>query len=175
MIRAVEASDIPQLSELMILTFTETFGHLYPPKELEQFLLENYHESVLAEQLSSSVLLLSIKDGRLVGYCQLNKNKPVPDADEIGQADGCMEIQRFYFHRDAHGTGLAQNMMNHCLELARKEGMTTLWLGVWENNLAALKFYKKFGFTQCGEKTFLVGSVVDRDLVFRLRLGGFRV
>ncbi|HSX64010.1 MAG TPA: GNAT family N-acetyltransferase, partial [Pseudoxanthomonas sp.] len=42
MIRRATVEDAPLLSELAARTFTETFGHLYPPQDLQAFLADAY-------------------------------------------------------------------------------------------------------------------------------------
>ena len=41
-IRRATVDDAPTLSALAARTFTETFGHLYPPQDLQAFLQESY-------------------------------------------------------------------------------------------------------------------------------------
>lgn len=41
-IRRATVDDAPTLSALAARTFTETFGHLYPPQDLQAFLEEAY-------------------------------------------------------------------------------------------------------------------------------------
>jgi MOSC domain-containing protein YiiM len=48
---------------------------------------------------------------------------------------------------------------------ARARGAETLWLGVWERNPRAIRFYARCGFVDAGEKSFIVGTDVQRDRV----------
>jgi ribosomal protein S18 acetylase RimI-like enzyme len=40
-----------------------------------------------------------------------------------------------------------------------------MWLGVWTKNFRAQEFYRKFGFTKCGEHVFVLGSDPQTDWV----------
>ena len=55
--------------------------------------------------------------------------------------------------------------MGACLEEAAGGGYETLWLGVWEHNLRAIAFYRRWGFETVGSHTFLLGSDEQTDLI----------
>jgi diamine N-acetyltransferase len=55
--------------------------------------------------------------------------------------------------------------MDAALDDATKRRANGVWLGVWENNPRALRFYAKFGFVEVGEHRFHVGSDAQRDLL----------
>lgn len=40
-----------------------------------------------------------------------------------------------------------------------------IWLGVWEHNPQAIKFYESRGFVETGHHEFITGDVVDRDII----------
>jgi len=61
-------------------------------------------------------------------------------------------------------------LMEHALDWARGQGATALYLGVWENNARAQRFYRRFGFEHVGEHAFMVGGTRDRDYIWRLDL-----
>lgn len=45
----------------------------------------------------------------------------------------------------------------------RKLGMRTIWLGVWEQNTAAIAFYERQGFERFGEHVFRIGNDDQTD------------
>ena len=47
---------------------------------------------------------------------------------------------------------------------------TKIWLGVWEHNPQALRFYEKRGFVVTGAHEFYTGDVVDKDLIMEKSL-----
>ena len=57
--------------------------------------------------------------------------------------------------------------MEHVVARAEANASTVLWLGVWERNLRALAFYRKWGFDIVGEQIFQLGDDPQRDLVMR--------
>ena len=74
-----------------------------------------------------------------------------------------VELVRIYVENDIIGAGYGAALMNACLEEAKKNGHRTIWLGVWEKNLRAIRFYRRWGFTKVGTKEFLLGSDLQND------------
>ena len=66
-IRRATVDDAPTLSALAARTFTETFGHLYPPQDLQAFLEEAYtveRQRVILAHPDYAVWLLELDGGR---------------------------------------------------------------------------------------------------------------
>jgi ribosomal protein S18 acetylase RimI-like enzyme len=55
--------------------------------------------------------------------------------------------------------------METCLRIARQGSYATIWLSSWKINDRANAFYRKWGFREVGEKTFVVGTDVQKDFV----------
>jgi len=157
MIRAALPADAARLAEFAARTFEETFAHGTPPDDLRVFLAKTYNEAQQAKEIADPrvVTLLCEVDGELAAFAQL-KLESDPSRIELG---------RLYVDRTQHGRGIAQAMMQRCLDEARTRGATTIWLGVWEHNERAKAFYRKHGFVATGEQVFIVGSDVQTDQV----------
>ena len=52
-----------------------------------------------------------------------------------------------------------------CSNTAASRGAGTLFLGVWERNTRAIRFYNAQGFAEVGRQTFAMGDDVQQDLV----------
>jgi GNAT superfamily N-acetyltransferase len=72
---------------------------------------------------------------------------------------------RFYIDARWHGTGAARLLMHAVDDEARRRGARAVWLGVWERNPRAIRFYEKCGFRDVGTQRFLLGTDVQRDRV----------
>ncbi len=57
--------------------------------------------------------------------------------------------------------------MDACFERGREEGCDVMWLGVWEYNPRAQRFYEKNGFRIVGKHTFQLGSDPQIDLLMQ--------
>jgi ribosomal protein S18 acetylase RimI-like enzyme len=123
----------------------------------------------LARDIADPVIrtLLVTLGGSLAGYAQLRR---APAPASVSGAEGppraALEIMRFYIAPAWHGRGLAQHLMEACLEVARA-GASTVWLGVYTRNPRAVRFYAKSGFRPVGTQTFVLGGDSQEDLVMR--------
>ncbi len=85
--------------------------------------------------------------------------------------DNAFEIQRIYILKDFQGYGLGKRLVELALEIAKSGDFDWAWLGVWEHNFKAQKFYAKYGFEKFAEHAFLVSECkVDMDWLLRNRL-----
>ncbi|KAI8903332.1 acetyltransferase, GNAT family [Gorgonomyces haynaldii] len=166
MIREAIEEDAIILSELMSKTFVDTFGHTYVPEDLTNYLNATYTPEIQLRELKQEnrITLLQFHDSQLAGY-----SMALLDSQEDG-IDGpkpICQIQRFYLDKPFHGKGLAQALFQETMKRLLDKGAKTIWLGVWEDNFRAQRFYQNHGFVHVGEHSFLVGNAVDRDLLFR--------
>lgn len=164
--RDADTSDAPALAAFAELTFTETFGHLYPPEDLASYVEAKYRTDVVAAELADPDVryVLALRDGAIVGYSKLG----VVDMDV--DATDALELHRLYVDTSVKGAGVAKALMNDALAWARGKGAKVMFLSVWENNTRAQAFYKRYGFEHVKEHKFMVGRVADRDFIWRLAL-----
>ena len=121
-------------------------------------------EQIAAELAElASIFLIAELDGKPAGYSKL-----IVDNIEPGiTADRPVELSRLYSHQEYLGRGVGQNLMDACFERARADGRDVMWLGVWEFNPRAQRFYEKNGFRFVGKHTFLLGSDPQTDLLMQ--------
>jgi len=81
-----------------------------------------------------------------------------------------IELNRLYVHPSHHGLGLAPTLLAHVEGVAREWGRGGIWLGAWENNSRAIRFYEKMGFREREEHFFWVGESKRRDVVLEKAL-----
>ncbi len=164
--RDATPEDGRELATFAARTFTETFGHLYPPEDLAAFLAAKYGEAIQRAEMETpgTRYLLALQDGRIVGYVMMGA------LDIKMDEPGALELHRLYVDRHMKGAGIAQVLTDEVLRWARENGASALYLSVWENNERAQRFYRRYGFEHVGEHKFMVGSVADRDLIWRLAL-----
>lgn len=165
---APTVADVPQLAQLMRATFTETFGHLYPPADLAAYLDTAYAPAQLASELADprNFWRLILDDGDApVGYLEcVPAHLPHPEL----RPDRDGEIERIYVLASHQGRGLGRALMKLALRhLAERYGDAPQWLGVWSENLRAQALYRACGFEKAGEYTFPVGATQDHEFIFR--------
>ena len=164
-IRRATVDDAATLSSLAARTFTETFGHLYPPEDLAYFLEDAYppeKQAVILAHPDYAVWLLE-DDGIAVGHAAAGPcGLPHPD---VVRGDG--EIKRLYVLASHQNGGWGGRLFDEAERWLLRDGPRTLWVGVWSENLGAQRFYARQGFGKVGTYEFPVGRV--RDLEFILR------
>ncbi len=167
-IRRATVDDAATLSSLAARTFTETFGHLYPPEDLAFFLADAYppeKQAVILAHPDYAVWLLE-DDGEAVGHAAAGPCG-LPHA-EVQAGDG--ELKRLYVLASHQNGGWGGQLFAEAERWLLREGPRTLWVGVWSENSGAQRFYARHGFAKVGTYEFPVGRV--RDLEFILRRPG---
>jgi diamine N-acetyltransferase len=166
-IRAAREGDAAALAALAERTFRDAFAAVNAAADMDLHCARHYapaiQEAEIADPLGATLVVE--RNGELIGYAQLRR-RPVPVS--VLNGDGptpAVEIRRFYVLHAWHGSGLAAALMDECVAQARAAGAAVLWLGVWEHNPRAMRFYDKHGFTTVGEQPFVLGKDPQRDLV----------
>ena len=184
MLRRATLEDADALSALASTCFTQTFGHLYAPDDLDRFIHEAYSPEALRAELadpkrptwllfleeseadataSGSTEAHPASEGTLIGYvtaCPAHLPHP-----EVKEGDG--EVQRLYLLQEYQGGGRGSRMLEHALNWLETDGPRTLWIGVWSENYGAQRLYGRYGFTKVGEYSFMVGDHADREFILR--------
>ena len=164
--RMATRDDASALSEIGAQTFTDTFGHLYQPEDLEIF-LQNHSPANWAKELGDPAFEVRVaeRDGRLVGYVKLGP--PHIPFEPRGEA---AELRQLYVIEEMKGQGIAHELIQWAIERARDLGADYLYLSVFTENHRARAFYEKYDFEPEGTYAFMVGNHADEDIVMRLKL-----
>jgi GNAT superfamily N-acetyltransferase len=163
LIRRGVAADASVLAAFAARTFAETFADTNTPEDMAAHLARSYGVPQQTAELSSpdAMTLLAERDGALVAYAQLRRG-PAPAC--VADPDA-IELHRFYVDRPAHGSGVASQLMAATRDAAAAFGARHLWLGVWEHNPRAIRFYAKHGFADVGSQDFVLGADRQTDRV----------
>ena len=57
-----------------------------------------------------------------------------------------------------------------CFDEAKKLGGQSVWLGGWEYNTRALRFYRRWGFETVGSHVFQMGTDAQTDFIMQRSL-----
>ena len=166
--RNARVEDAKALADFSRDSFVETFGHLYPTADLQAYIAAKYAADIQRKEIEDRTLhyRLAFEGEALVGYC---KSGPVTLPVEP-DATPSLELHRLYVASPVKGAGVARALMEDALAWVRGHRAKALYLSVWENNHRAQAFYRRYGFEHVGEHGFMVGSVRDRDFIWRLAL-----
>ena len=164
-ITSLTVSDVWILRGIGRDTFIETFSEANKAEDMERYLTENFSEEQLARELSNpdSFFYVAEVNGHVVGYLKLN----TAHAQTEPQAADALEIERIYVLSNYHGGGVGQALYHHAMSVAEDRKASYVWLGVWEHNHRALRFYEKNGFIAFGTHIFQLGNDQQTDILMK--------
>ncbi|OFO74759.1 MULTISPECIES: GNAT family N-acetyltransferase [Rothia] len=164
-ITSLTVSDVSILRGIARDTFIETFSEANKAEDMDRYLTENFSEEQLARELSNpdSFFYVAEVNGHVVGYLKLN----IAHAQTEPQAADALEIERIYVLSSYHGHGVGQALYHHAMSVAEDRKASYVWLGVWEHNHRALRFYEKNGFIAFGTHIFQLGNDQQTDILMK--------
>lgn len=164
-VRRAAPSDTAELAQLAAITFTETFGHLYPPEDLASYVASAYTAETCLQALTDPRLAYWLVGApgepavgfALAGYCKL----PVANLESSAG-----ELRQLYVRATHQQQRLGTRLFETALAWL-EERHSPLYIGVWSKNHGAQRFYARYGFVKVGEYGFPVGKTIDRELILR--------
>lgn len=167
-VRACRIGDLDELLRLGRKTFTETFQAMNTPENMQAYLDSAFDPERIAAELAGegSRYVFLYRGADLAGYLKLNWPGSQSDQDD----PQALEIERIYVQKEFQGQGLGRVLIEKALQVAREAGMPRVWLGVWQENRAAIGFYLRMGFTTFASHDFWLGDERQTDDLMRLEL-----
>ena len=144
-IKKVTLNDIDQLQKISRQTFYETFSAGNTEDNMKQYLEEGFSLEKLTTELNdeNSAFYFATLDNHIIGYLKLNFG---PSQTEL-KDDKALEIERIYVLKEYQGKKVGQLLYEKAMYIARQMNAEYVWLGVWEENPRAIRFYKKNNLT----------------------------
>ncbi len=169
-IRKATIEDAEMLTALAYQTFWDAF-HEHPknaPDDLADYMAKAFSFEQIKSELSDekNIFLIAEIESEAAGYAKLivgSREKPI-------RAEKPIELARLYSHQKFLGKGVGADLMEECFSTAKKLGCDVMWLGVWEFNPRAQRFYEKHGFRQIGKHIFQLGKDAQTDLLMLCNL-----
>jgi diamine N-acetyltransferase len=166
-IRQAISDDAKPLTDLAYTTFWDAFA-AHPKNasdDLNHYMRQAFNVEQITAELADekNIFLLAEIEGELAGYSKLILDNIEPGVT----ATRPVELSRLYSQQKFLGKGVGQTLMDACFAQAKNDGCDVMWLGVWEFNPRAQRFYEKNGFSVVGSHTFLLGSDPQTDLLMQ--------
>ncbi|NML68599.1 GNAT family N-acetyltransferase [Chryseobacterium sp. RP-3-3] len=157
--------DLETIQDVGRQTFYETFAESNSEEAMKTYLEESFSTEKVKSELNNpdSHFFIAWEEDIPVGYLKLNSGT----AQTEMQDDTSLEIERIYVKQSHHGQKVGQLLYDQALATAQNLNKSYLWLGVWEENLRALQFYRKNGFEEFGTHTFRLGDDDQTDLMMK--------
>jgi ribosomal protein S18 acetylase RimI-like enzyme len=164
----VAPCDLTTLINFSKKTFYDAFAHLNDPADVEIYAAKAFNsDKVLAELNNpSSSFYFAMLDGQPVGYIKLNYSS----AQTEFQHENAIEVERIYVSANQQGKKIGNQLLDFAVNLADEARLQYIWLGVWDKNLNAIRFYERNGFKIFGSHPFFLGNDLQTDLLMKREL-----
>jgi len=166
-IRIIEANaeSLAMVQQISRETFFETFAEANTEADMNKYLSENFSEAKMSAELNNaeSQFFIAWLGKDPVGYMKLNTGQAQTELKDPAS----IEIERIYVKSAFHGKKVGQLLYDEALEVARNQKKSYIWLGVWEENLKAIRFYEKNGFVAFDKHIFEFGEDEQTDIMMK--------
>lgn len=162
-IRPAHVDDATLLAGFATRAFTDTYRDLDDAKDIADYCAEHFQPAVMAGVIAdpACTTLLAWVGEDLAGYAIVRDKPPPPCV-----TGAAVQLWRLYLDQAFIGQKLGARLMQAAQAEARRRRAATLWLGVYDRNVRAVEFYRRFGFRQVGVSEFLFGGVVYADPIY---------
>lgn len=167
-IRQAKVEDKNLLSALATTTFYEAYFEQDVSINLSNYIVESFNTGQMENELedTNSLFFIAELGHRAIGYAKLRQASRIDCVTD----EKAIELQRIYVLEKMKGKNIGARLMERCFEESRQRGYSTLWLGVWQYNPSAQKFYEKLGFQRVGEMKFEYASNIETNFVYIIKL-----
>ncbi|WP_286927660.1 GNAT family N-acetyltransferase [Flavobacterium sp. UBA4197] len=164
-VKKIMPEDIGQLQKVSKQTFWETFSASNSEENMTNYLEESFSVEKLTDELNNkhSDFYFALLDEKVIGYLKLNFGQSQTEL----QDNKALEIERIYVLQEFHGKKVGQVLYEKALQIAGQVNADYVWLGVWEENLRAIGFYKKNGFVAFDKHIFKLGGDEQTDIMMK--------
>jgi ribosomal protein S18 acetylase RimI-like enzyme len=167
-IRKINIQDIDKLKEIGKRTFAETFSSENSGENMTEYLENRFSTEKLKTELNdeNAEFYFAELNGKIIGYLKVNTGQSQTEIKD----KNALEIERIYVLKEFHGKKVGQILYEKAIELAKEKNVEYVWLGVWEQNPRAIRFYEKNGFIVFDKHIFKLGNDEQTDIMMKLKL-----
>ncbi|MBK5192081.1 MAG: GNAT family N-acetyltransferase [Flavobacteriaceae bacterium] len=164
----LNSGDVKELELISKQTYFNAFSWGNSPENMRTYLEGSLSEKKLLKELkeANSGFYFAEMNHKTIGYFKINFGDAQTDLHD----HNAMELERIYVIKEFQGKKIGQKLLDKVLGIAKKNQMDYLWLGVWEKNERAIRFYERNGFSVTGSHHFRMGDEIQTDLIMKLPL-----
>ncbi len=167
-IRKLTTFDIDLLVTISVSTFVDAFAHQNDPKDFNLYIHQSFSKNQLLSELNDpgAEFYFLYYENKIAGYFKIN----LGINEHHWKETSMVELQRLYIGKDYQGRQMGQFAIDFLIKRLKERNYQCIWLGVWEHNLGAIKFYTRLGFVKTGSHDFMMGNDPQTDYIMKLSL-----
>ena len=167
-LQPVRPFDIDELLSLSKKTFYDAFEHVNNPDDFKAYTAIAFHPDKIFSEVNNphSAFYFALIGDEKVGYIKLNYSS----AQTEFRDENAVEVERIYVLANQQGKRIGKQMIDFVISKAIEDKLQYIWLGVWEHNHSAIRFYEREGFKQFSRHEFWVGNDKQIDLLMKKEL-----
>jgi len=164
----LNSGDVKELEQISKQTYFNSFSAENSPENMQAYLEGSLSEERLLKELkeANSEFYFAEINHKTIGYFKINFGDAQTDLHD----QNALELERIYVIQEFQGKKIGQKLLDEVLGIAKKNQMDYLWLGVWEKNEKAIRFYERNDFSVIGSHPFRMGDEIQTDLIMKLPL-----
>jgi len=147
-------------------TFVATYAQYNTDENMRNYIATEFSDGKLLADINNPFadFYFAMEANEPVGYIKINY---APSQTDLNDAMS-LELERIYVVKEHQGKKIGQFLLDAALGIAVENNLDYLWLGVWDKNTNAQKFYAKNGFTSFGTHDFMLGDDRQKDILLKL-------
>lgn len=148
--------------------FFTAFAYLNTPDDMAIYAAKSFTVEKLTEELSNpdSHFYFALLNNQIAGYIKLNTNT----AQTEFQDPKALEIERIYVDAKFQNQQIGKQLLQFAIDKAIENNCQHIWLGVWDANDKAIRFYERHGFHVFSSHEFMLGNDKQTDLLMKKSL-----
>lgn len=164
-ITPVKPEELKQLLEISKQTFITAFGAANSPGDMALYTQEKFTLPQITTEFEhpESLFFFARINQEIVGYLKLNTG----EAQTESLLENALEIERIYVLTGHQGKNIGRQLLEFTLNLSKQKQLEQVWLGVWEHNTHAIRFYERYGFKVFTKHPFYLGNDKQTDLLMK--------
>jgi ribosomal protein S18 acetylase RimI-like enzyme len=161
-------SELLELQNISKETFMETFALNNSADNMNLYLENNLSLDTLSAEINTidSDFYFALRGKVVLGYMKLNFGSAQIELKGINS----IELERIYVLKKYQRNKIGQQLLDKAIDIASQMQLEFIWLGVWEENWSAIKFYTKNNFHEFDRHLFLLGEDRQTDIMMKKNL-----
>jgi ribosomal protein S18 acetylase RimI-like enzyme len=156
------------LIRISIKTFNEAFASKNTEESMHGYMKDAFNHQQLEIELNNpdSSFYFAYSENELIGFFKMNYGTAQVESFQ----EKTVELGRLYVLKEYQNKKFGEQMLQKAIELGKEAEAVYIWLGVWERNPEAIRFYERHEFKHFGQHPFFMGTEEQTDLLYRLYL-----